>query len=82
MMKVMGRPCSVMASKSCSDIRIRIVISQSRTSIATGQIAARLHSGIPGSCLSVGVFSDALVSQMTHACRAALTSPRFAVTEP
>jgi hypothetical protein len=61
---------------------MRIVISQSLTSAATGQIATRRQRAMPGFGLSGGVFRTALVSQMGHACRAALTSPPFESTEP
>jgi hypothetical protein len=46
---------------------------QSRMS-REGPDAARRHRGIPVDVPFGGVFSAALVSQMTHACRAALTS--------
>ena len=61
--------------------RTRTLMAQSLTSIASGHTAARRQSAIWWTCLSVGVFSAALVSQLTRACRAALTQAGFAGTE-
>ena len=63
-------------------MQIRMVVHQSRTTAATGQMATLRHKGTLCTCLSENVFSAALVSQMTHACRAALTKGGFAGTEP
>ena len=59
-----------------------MVAHQSLMIAATGQIAARRHRETLCTCLSEDVFSAVLVSQMTHACRAALTRAGFAGTQP
>lgn len=56
-------------------------MAHSLASIARGQTAIRRHSDSSWVCLSDGVFSGALVSQMTLPCRAALTAAGFAGTE-
>ena len=78
---MIGSPRSVTFRSSCAGNSIRSVIDQSRTIAARGQVRARHQRGSPCTCLSGGVFSAVLVSQMTRACRAALTNPGFAGTE-
>src|SRR3984957_20210751 len=76
-----GSPCRVTTLRSSGPIATRSIIHQRRMDAARGQTAARRHRGTVTGGLSGGVFSSALVSQLAHAFRAALTNGGFAGTE-